>query len=102
MFRPGSILRKGTWWCWAHLARSAGQPIRPEHITLDGSQDTLSVDLTEALGGVSYACLVAETGEKIVVEERGDERSSEGTRLGITFDVDRAMLFDRKSEARIR
>ncbi len=85
---------------------AAGTPVtvgvRPEHIEIDTSGDTLSVDLTEALGGVSYAYLVADTGEKIIVEERGDERSVEGSRVGIKFELERTMLFDRETEARIR
>ncbi|MEO1238258.1 MAG: sn-glycerol-3-phosphate ABC transporter ATP-binding protein UgpC [Pseudomonadota bacterium] len=75
--------------------------IRPEHIELTPA-DTLEVDLTEALGGVSYAYLAADTGEKIIAEERGDERSKPGGRVGITFEPSRAYLFDAKSEARIR
>ncbi len=76
--------------------------IRPEHIEIDLKGDTHTVDLTEALGGVSYAYLISDTGEKIIVEERGDERSREGSRVGIKFPVERAMLFDLKTEARIR
>ncbi|MEL7460904.1 MAG: ABC transporter ATP-binding protein, partial [Pseudomonadota bacterium] len=75
--------------------------IRPEHIELTQA-DTLEVDLTEALGGVSYAYLAASTGEKIIVEERGDERSKPGGMVGISFDPSRAYLFDAKTEARIR
>ena len=85
---------------------AAGTPvllgIRPEHITVSRSGDTLSVELTEALGGVSYDYMVAGTGEKIIVEEHGDERSEEGTRVGIEFDLERAMLFDSETEKRIR
>ncbi len=76
--------------------------LRPEHLVIDPAGDTHSVELTEALGGVSYAYLMSDTGEKIIVEERGDERSEEGTRVGLTLDLPRAMLFDAKSEARIR
>ncbi len=76
--------------------------IRPEHIEIDPDGDTHSVDLTEALGGVSYAYLTSDTGEKVVVEERGDERSEIGGRVGIKFDVSRTMLFDGKTESRIR
>ena len=76
--------------------------VRPEHIEVDRSADTLTVDLTEALGGVSYDYLMSDTGEKIIVEEHGDERSSEGARVGIKFDPERAMLFDGDTEARIR
>lgn len=76
--------------------------IRPEHISLDVKNDAFSVELTEALGGVSYVHLISHTGEKIIVEERGDERSVEGNRVGISFETDRAMIFDHKSEMRIR
>ncbi|CTQ48211.1 ABC transporter ATP-binding protein [Jannaschia donghaensis] len=75
--------------------------MRPEHLEV-GPGDTLSVDLTEALGGVSYAYLTADTGEKIVVEERGDIRSDEGDRIGLTIDPSRILVFDAQSEARIR
>ena len=76
--------------------------VRPEHIEVDRSADTLAVELTEALGGVSYDYLISDTDEKITVEEHGDERSSEGARVGIKFDPERAMLFDGDTEARIR
>ncbi|WGH79926.1 ABC transporter ATP-binding protein [Jannaschia ovalis] len=75
--------------------------LRPEHLQL-GAGDALEVDLTEALGGVSYAYLTAGTGEKLIVEERGDIRSTEGDRVGVTIDPVRVMVFDAESEARIR
>ena len=75
--------------------------IRPEHTSLsDGS--THSVDLTEALGGVSYAYLSGVTGEKMIVEERGDVRSNEGDQVTVTFEEARVMVFDKKTEMRIR
>ncbi|WP_226782912.1 ABC transporter ATP-binding protein [Oceaniglobus trochenteri] len=75
--------------------------IRPEHIEItEGSTHT--VELTEALGGVSYAYLAGADGERMIVEERGDLRSKAGDKVGIAFDPARAMLFDAKSEARIR
>ena len=76
--------------------------LRPEHLGVDPSGDTHRVELTEALGGVSYAYLMSETGEKIIVEERGDVRSEEGATVGLTLDLPRAMLFDGQTEARIR
>ena len=75
--------------------------LRPEHAQIvDG--DTFTVELTEALGGVSYAYLSSQTGEKIVVEERGDYRSAKGDLVGLSFDADRVMVFDGLSEERIR
>jgi lactose/L-arabinose transport system ATP-binding protein len=76
--------------------------IRPEHIEIDPSGNTHSVELTEALGGVSYVHLKSKSGQKIIVEERGDIRTDEGSRVGVIFALERTMLFDRKTEARIR
>ncbi|SDW57247.1 ABC transporter ATP-binding protein [Litoreibacter albidus] len=76
--------------------------IRPEHIQINPDGDTHTIEMTEALGGVSFAHLVSDSGEKIIVEERGDERSREGARVGVKLPLERAMLFDRETEARIR
>ncbi|MEM7320227.1 MAG: sn-glycerol-3-phosphate ABC transporter ATP-binding protein UgpC, partial [Pseudomonadota bacterium] len=76
--------------------------IRPEHIGIDRSGDTLSVDLAEALGGVSYSYLVASNGDKLIVEERDDERSTEGSRVNIVVKPERTMLFDSQSGLRLR
>ena len=84
---------------------AAGQNVtaglRPEHIEIDLSGDTHTVELTEALGGVSYAYLTCDTGEKMIVEERGDTRSRLGDRVGLNFDPKRLYLFD-KGGARMR
>ena len=74
--------------------------LRPEHLNIvDG--DTHTVELTEALGGVSYVYLVSDTGERLIVEERGDERTEDGRRVGLSFDPSRAYLFDADTGARI-
>ncbi|MFO6464640.1 ABC transporter ATP-binding protein [Jannaschia sp. KMU-145] len=75
--------------------------LRPEHLEI-GPGDVLGVELTEALGGVSYAYLTASDGERLIVEERGDVRSSEGDRVGLSIDPARLMLFDAGSGARLR
>ncbi|NNE79777.1 MAG: sn-glycerol-3-phosphate ABC transporter ATP-binding protein UgpC [Silicimonas sp.] len=76
--------------------------LRPEFLEIDNTGDTHVVELTEALGGVSYAYLRADNGERQIVEERGDDRSVQGDRVGVTFEPRRAMLFDSSSGARIR
>jgi lactose/L-arabinose transport system ATP-binding protein len=77
--------------------------LRPEHLTLDPALDTHRVDLTEALGGVSYAYLRSPGGgASVIVEERGDERSRAGSGAGLRFDLPRAYLFDAKTGLRIR
>ena len=76
--------------------------LRPEHLEVDPEGDALRVDIVESLGGVSYAYLVADTGEKIVVEERGDHRVSEGERVGLRFDPTRLYMFNSETEQRLR
>ena len=76
--------------------------MRPEHITIERGGTTHRVDLTEALGGVSYAYLVAENGERLIVEERGMDRVKEGETVGVSYDAAQARLFDANTELRIR
>ena len=76
--------------------------LRPEHLVIDPQGSTHKVDLTEALGGVSYAYLMAPGGERLIVEERGDERSRIGAQVGLRFEPRRAYLFDPTSGARLR
>ncbi len=76
--------------------------LRPEHIEVDPTGSGLSVELTEALGGVSYTHLMAQTGEPIIVEERGDDRAKEGDAVSLRFDPARSFLFDAATEARLR
>ncbi|WP_282169561.1 ABC transporter ATP-binding protein [Ruegeria atlantica] len=76
--------------------------MRPEHITVDRSGDTCTVDLTEALGGVSYTYLLTPNGDKLIVEEREDQRSKQGERIGLSVRPERAMLFDPETGHRLR
>ena len=76
--------------------------LRPEHLTLDPEGNTHRIEMTESLGGVSYAYLKGATGERIVVEERGETRSTEGDTVGLILDSAFARLFDAASEIRIR
>ena len=85
-----------------HDGRTLSVGARPEHITIDPSGKTHTVELTESLGGVSFAYLASETGERIVVEERGDVRSAEGATVGIQIEASRIYLFDAETEQRIR
>ena len=76
--------------------------LRPEHLVIARDGATHRVELTEALGGVSYAYLVAENGERVIVEERGDDRVSTGETVGLTYDPRNLRLFDAESGLRIR
>ena len=76
--------------------------LRPEHLTINPQADPHQIEITESLGGVSYAYLMGASGEKIVVEERGDLRSQEGIRVGLKVNIAAARLFDAVTESRIR
>jgi lactose/L-arabinose transport system ATP-binding protein len=76
--------------------------LRPEHAQVDPAGDTFRVELTEALGGVSYAYLTSKTGETLIFEERGDERSREGQTVSLRYEPRRVYVFDAESEKRIR
>ena len=76
--------------------------LRPEHLSIDSGGTTHRVELTEALGGVSYAHLVSTTGERVIVEERGDERVAAGETVGLIYDTRTLRVFDAESGLRIR
>ncbi|MBI1417545.1 MAG: sn-glycerol-3-phosphate ABC transporter ATP-binding protein UgpC [Limimaricola sp.] len=82
-----------------------GRPVivglRPEHVAV-GEGDALHVDLTENLGGVAFTHLMTDTGEKVVVEQRGTSAAKEGSRIGLTIDPALMFLFDPQTEQRIR
>ncbi len=76
--------------------------VRPEHLEVQPGAGDLRADLSEALGGVSYLHLSTTSGERIIAEERGDVRARAGDVVGISFPPERAMVFDTKTEQRIR
>jgi len=45
---------------------------------------------------------MSNTGEKIIVEQRGDNYASEGSLVGLDLNLSRAMLFDAETELRLR
>ena len=86
----------------AHKGREVTVGLRPEHLSIVQGGGPLTVDLSESLGGVSYAYLVGAGNARIVVEERGDQRAAEGNAVTLMVDPARVFLFDPKTEARIR
>ncbi|MEO0379052.1 MAG: sn-glycerol-3-phosphate ABC transporter ATP-binding protein UgpC [Pseudomonadota bacterium] len=85
---------------------SAGSPvivgIRPQDMELTAAASPIKLDIRERLGGVAYDYLNTPTGERLVVESRGDMAMDEGTEVTVNFDPTRAMFFDATSEARLR
>ncbi|TLP48562.1 sn-glycerol-3-phosphate ABC transporter ATP-binding protein UgpC [Cohaesibacter sp. CAU 1516] len=76
--------------------------VRPQHIKIDPSGSTHMVEHSESLGGVSYVYLRADNGERITVEAGEEAPAKNGDRVGLAIEIDRAMVFDAATEARIR
>ncbi len=80
--------------------------LRPQNLilTADPPAAQVEVDISERLGGVAYDYLTTPTGEKIVVETKGDEVQPAGTKVSIDFaPPETAMFFDPpETEARLR
>jgi lactose/L-arabinose transport system ATP-binding protein len=76
--------------------------LRPQHLSLDTRGKTHRVEMTEALGGISFMHLTGPTGERLVLESREDPDVKMGDMVGINFDPSHVMAFDAKTEARLR
>jgi lactose/L-arabinose transport system ATP-binding protein len=68
--------------------------LRPQHLQIAAGA-THRVELTEALGGVSYVHLTAPSGEKLIVERHDQVSLQPGAMVGIGFDPKDAMVFDK-------
>ncbi len=76
--------------------------VRPQHIKVEPDGDSHTVDITEALGGVSYVYLNADNGDRLVIEAHEDDPMPKGGKVGISFAEKDMMVFDGTSELRIR
>ena len=98
---PGKVLCKGlTQTVTVKVALpAAGSEVaiglRPQHLTIEPAGTTHRVEMTEALGGVSYVHLTAPTGEKLIVERHDQVSLKPGAMVGLGFDAGDAMLFDK-------
>jgi lactose/L-arabinose transport system ATP-binding protein len=75
--------------------------LRPQHLRIDATGSTHRVELTEALGGVSYVHLTAPSGEKLIIERHEQLSLQPGAMVSLGFDAKDVMLFD-KDGARLR
>jgi len=76
--------------------------MRPQDMQLTSAASPITLDIRERLGGVAYDYLNTPTGERLVVESKGDLAMEEGTAVTIAFDETRVMFFDALTEARLR
>ena len=88
-----------------HAAADLVAGFRPQALRL-GPGDTHVVEMTEALGGVSFIHVTPNDGikpaPKLVIETRGDEVFPRGTRVAVHADAACLYLFDVKTGHRIR
>jgi len=75
--------------------------VRPNHLRLDPEGGTHTVDITEALGGVSYLYLDADSGERLVVEAGEGIAARPGERVGLNVDPGHLYMFDAESGLRL-
>ena len=76
--------------------------VRPQDMELAEGASPIKLDIRERLGGVAYDYLTTPTGERLIVESKGDMAMEEGTEVTVSFDDDRVMFFDAQSEQRLR
>ncbi len=76
--------------------------VRPQDITIDPNGNTHGVELSEHLGGVSYVYLRAKTGERVIVETHDGQTYATGAEVGIKVSAEDMMVFDAKTELRLR
>ncbi|WP_299655042.1 ABC transporter ATP-binding protein [uncultured Tateyamaria sp.] len=76
--------------------------VRPQDMALAEGASPIKLDIRERLGGVAYDYLTTPTGERLIVESRGDMAMEEGTEVAVSFDETRVMFFDAESEQRLR
>ena len=76
--------------------------LRPQHLSVVKGGKTHKVDMSEALGGISFIHLTGPTGEKLIVESKDDPEVGPGDMVGVAFDAANAMAFDAKDGRRLR
>jgi lactose/L-arabinose transport system ATP-binding protein len=76
--------------------------LRPQNLEIRPAASGLTVEISEHLGGVAFDYLRTPTGERIVVETKGDEEVTAGTPVAVDFEPHTAMYFDPATEARLR
>ena len=75
--------------------------LRPQHLRVTEGT-THRVDITEALGGVSFVHVTGPSGEKLVIEAKGDIIPAPGAQVGIGLDKGAALYFDETTGLRLR
>jgi lactose/L-arabinose transport system ATP-binding protein len=75
--------------------------LRPQALSVREEASPISVDIRERLGGVAYDYLKTPTGERIVVEIKGDDPIAAGTSVAVDFAPEAVFLFDSETTLRL-
>ncbi len=76
--------------------------LRPQDLGVHQAASPVTVELRERLGGVAYDYLNTPTGERIIVEIKGDEPIAAGAEVAVDFDRERVFFFDAENNRRLR
>ncbi|MGY6704506.1 ABC transporter ATP-binding protein [Roseinatronobacter sp.] len=85
----------------AHAGNDLILGLRPQTIEVV-TGDSHKVEMTEALGGVSFIHAAHHGQQKLVIETRGDVTFPNGASIGLRADPENTYLFDRQSGHRLR
>ena len=94
----GSVLAKGLLGAVATgvaLPAAGGEVsvgVRPQHLRIEAG-GTHRVEMTEALGGVSFVHATAPSGERLIIESHDQVGVRPGDMIGVGFDAKDAMFF---------
>ena len=76
--------------------------LRPQALTITKKKSSLKVHMRERLGGTTFDYLHTNTGERIIVETKSDDPIDQDTQIAISFNKADVLLFDAKTELRLR
>jgi lactose/L-arabinose transport system ATP-binding protein len=76
--------------------------LRPQALTITKKKSSLKVHMRERLGGITFDYLQTNSGERIIVETKSDDPIDRDTQVAISFDQADVLLFDAKTELRLR
>ena len=76
--------------------------LRPQHLSVTEAKSSITVDISEQLGGVSYEYLTTKTGERVVVESKEEDVLKSGATVKVAYNPEKVMFFDASTEARLR
>ncbi|MEP3048049.1 MAG: sn-glycerol-3-phosphate ABC transporter ATP-binding protein UgpC [Roseibium sp.] len=76
--------------------------VRPQHLQITDAAEGAKVDLSEQLGGVAYSYVICSSGERVIIETKGEDVPADDAIVSISFAPETAYFFDAKTEQRLR